>query len=689
VGLADLLLERGLSRADLSNAERLARSESVPLVEAIVTLGLASEETAYGALAAAAGGELVDLSTMPSSELAIRLVPERLARQLLAVPLAVDNRTLTYATCRPFNPDAERDLGFAAGRRTVSKVATRSAVLERLDVCYPRLRELRVLADRVRSDRPTVEAVDALDTTGVSESGVVEFCNRILARAVDIDASEVQIDCSAEGTTVRYRVCGIIEPSLTLPAAISLPIRNRFKTMARVGVAVRSRPQEGTFRLKVNARHIDVRLSSLPTVGGEKLEMRVVDGNSAPPQLDRLGFDADSLGRLRSALTRPDGLVLVAGPGGCGKTTTLYALLAHLRAGRTTVISVEDPVERTLPGLTQVPVNTKAGNTMASTMRSMLRQKPDVIMVGEIRDREVAQVVEQAACTGHLVISSLQTADAASAIMQLASLGFEPARIAECLSVVVGQQLLRSLCPHCRRTYDEHQAQRLGTERGIARVPAAPGSGCPHCKHTGYVGRLPVVEVLAAGDQLRGALARGATLDDIRTAQRAARQPSMRDRALQLVADGITSIDEVDRVLGGSSPAASTTVPARPRVLIADDEPITRMLVKLLLEREPYDVLEAANGRQAVEIAMRQRPDLLMIDLNMPEMDGYEAIARLRRDFTLATLPIIVLTAEDGPGVERRVLELGADDYMLKPFDPAVLLSRVNAVFRRLKVMAA
>jgi CheY-like chemotaxis protein len=318
-----------------------------------------------------------------------------------------------------------------------------------------------------------------------------------------------------------------------------------------------------------------------------------------------------------------------------------------------------------------------------------LRQDPNVIMVGEVRDEEVAQIVGQAAYTGHLVLTSMHTGDAATAITRLANLGLEPFKIAESLAAVLAQRLLRSLCPACRHVHSAEDARRRGAEFGIASAPFSAGSGCEHCNHTGYVGRVPVAELLTPSDGLRDAIGRGATALEIRAAMRAAGFPTMRDHALKLVAAGVTSIEEVNRVLTDDTGSVHAATRDRRRVLVTDDEPITRMLVKLLLEREHFEVLEATNGRDAVDIATRERPDLLLIDLNMPQMDGYEAIGNLRKDLAMATLPIIVLTAEDGPGVEHRVLELGADDYIIKPFDPDILLSRVNAVFRRLKVMAA
>jgi Tfp pilus assembly pilus retraction ATPase PilT/ActR/RegA family two-component response regulator len=405
-------------------------------------------------------------------------------------------------------------------------------------------------------------------------------------------------------------------------------------------------------------------------------------------ELDRMSYDQDTLTRLHRALARPDGLVLVTGPTGSGKTTVLYAALNQLRTGRTNIVTVEDPVERKVVGVTQIPVNQRGGNTFQSVLRSILRQDPDVIMVGEIRDGAVAEIVGQAAYTGHLVLSSLHTVDAATAILRLQNLGLEPFKIAESLSAILAQRLLRSLCPDCRIVHDELEARRRGVENNIPRVHASVGPGCAKCNHTGFGGRVPVAELLTPTDDMREAIMRGATPHEIRAAMRASGFPTLQDQAIRLVGLGVTSIEEVRRVLS-TDDAAQVKANAKKRVLVTDDEPITRMLVKLLLEQEGFEVLEATNGKQAVDIAGREHPDLLLIDLHMPTMDGYEAIATLRRNFTLSTLPIIVLTAEEGPGVEERVLQLGADDYLLKPFDPAVLKSRVNAVFRRLKVLAA
>lgn len=679
----DLLLSQSLVNLhELAVAGEHAERCQVSLADAIVALGFVSENDSYTTLAAAAGLDLVDVSVVTPSPLALRLVHERVARRHVLLPLEEDNRTLTYAISRPFDDEAERDVTFASGRRGHAVLAGRSDLLTALDRYYPKLGELDQLLTRVRSEA-SIEIMDGGDTAAQTDSPIIDLCNHIIARAVEAAASDVHIEPTPQGLAVRYRLCGILEPVFTLPPEAATAICNRYKVMARADIAVRHRPQDGAFRLSVNGRSIDVRFSTLPTINGEKLVMRVIDAQATPKDLASLGYDQENLDRLRRALNRPDGLVLVTGPTGSGKTTVLYSALRCLRNGHTNIVSVEDPVERRVEGVNQIQVNGRAGNTFVTVLRSLLRQDPNVIMVGEIRDAEVAQIVGQAAYTGHLVLSSLHTSDAASAVTRLLNLGLEPFKIAESLTAIVAQRLVRKLCPECRRRHDDVEAKRLGREQGIQSVPHSAGRGCHRCHHTGYVDRIPVAEVLTPDDQVRDAIGRGATASEIRAAMHAAGCRSMRERALSLVAEGVTSIEETNRVL------AEQTVVVRNqdkrRILVVDDDRITRMLVKLLLEQEGYEVLEGENGRHAVEIAHRERPDLLVIDLLMPEMDGYQAIECIRRDVSLATLPVMVLTAEDGPGIEHRVLEMGADDYVIKPFEAPVLLSRVHAAFRRLE----
>ena len=676
-----------LSRQNLAIAVDHCERLRVPLVEAVVDLGFVSENDSYSALAICTGLPLVDLSDVTPSNLALRLVPERVARRHLLLPINEDNRLLTYAIARPFNDEAERDVAFASGRSPQAVVARRSHIVTALDKHYQNLSDVDLLLNRVRSTS-AVEAVGCKETEARTESAVIDLCNHIIARAVEAGASDVHIEPTKQGLVVRYRLGGILETAMTLPAEGATAIRNRYKVMAKIDMSVKHRPQDGAFRLLVNGRAVDVRLSTLPTINGEKFVMRVIDSRTEAQALDALGYDIDNLTRLKKALDKPDGLVLVTGPTGSGKTSVLYSALHHLRAGRSNIVTVEDPVERQVEGITQTAVNSRNGNGFSAVLKTVMRQDPNVIMVSEIRDNDVAQIVGQAAYTGHLVLSSLHTSDAASAVTRLLNLGLEPFKVAETLSAVVAQRLVRKLCPDCRRVHPDIEARTLGREHGIASVAASAGTGCDRCRHTGYVDRVPVAEILTPDSQVRDAIGKGATASEIRAAMQAAGCASMRQRGLELVVEGVTSIDEINRVLA-AEPVAVRAPSVSKRVLVVDDDRITRMLVKLLIEKEGYEVLEGENGRQAIDIAHRERPDLLVIDLMMPGMDGYQAIEHIRHDVSLSTLPVIVLTAEDGPGIEERVLELGADDYIVKPFEAPVLISRVRAAFRRIQRTAA
>lgn len=640
----------------LDRARARAQADALSVPEAIVALGLASERATCSVLAQAARVPLVDLDDTDVSTLAVRLVPEKVARRHLILPIKEDGRHLTYACARPFDDDAERDVLFTSGRQKMG--------------------DLEQLIGRIRSE---LRIAPTEVVAGDESSPVIRLCNQIVTSAAAAQASDVHFEPQKSGVTIRFRIQGILEAVMSLPVEVIQPVTNRFKVMAKLDISQQQRPQDGAFQVTLEDRTIDMRLSCLPTITGEKLVMRLIDSTTEPLGLADLRYDAACARRFQEALSRPDGLVLVTGPTGCGKTTALYAALHYLCDGHTNIVTVEDPVERRVKRANQIQVSNAAGTTFATILRSVLRQDPNVIMVGEIRDTEVAGIVGQAAYTGHLVLSSLHTIDTATAITRLINLGLEPFKVAESLNAIVAQRLLRQLCSGCRLAADESVAS---DDRAATRL----GPGCARCRQTGYVGRVAVAEVLVPTDAIRDAILGGASVDALRQTMRAAGLRSMRDTALDMVEQGITSLDEVERVLGADGDAVERPVSetrARQRILVADDDRMIRMLVRMLLEQEGYEIFEAENGRQAVEVARSERPDLIFMDLTMPGMDGYKAIELIRADVGLAMVPLIVLTSEVGPSVEQRVLDLGADDYLNKPFEQPVLAARVRAVFRR------
>lgn len=674
---------RSLLEGIAAHAERTR----VPVADAVVDAGHVPEQVSYEALAAVLGMTLVPLADTPPSLFAVRMVPASVARRHRLVPLAATDSTLKYATCRPFDEEADRDVAFTSGRRPEAVLATRTDIDDLLLRAYPRSSELEALLGRLRSTS-AIEPLTPAQPGVPSDPVVVDLCLQLIARAVEAGSSDIRVESTHAGAVVRFRASGIMEAVATIPPASAPAVCDRFKAMAQADVSSRMRAQDGGFAVRLDGRRVDVRLSSVPTVGGEKLTLRVIDSGAPFRTLDEIGYPADVHARLRQALSRPAGLVVVTGPTSSGQTTSLYAVLDILRGRSLEILSVEDPIERVLTGVTQVPVNNHAGSTYASVLRSAMRDHADVVAAADMSDAETAAILAQAAYGGRLVLGSLSATDSVTAIVQLLHLGLEPFRIAESLSAVVAQRLVRRLCPHCRVVHATLEAQRQGDVSRATRVGASPGPGCPACRFTGYTGRLVIAELLAPDTALRDAIARGGAVGELRAAMRAAGTLTMRDRGIQLVAEGLTSMDEVNRVLAPDETAAGA-VPAAGRVLVAEDDGVTRKLVRLLLERDGYTVLEAATGRQAVEVAVREHPELVVMDLNMPEMNGYDAISHLRRVPALSAMPVLVLTSEEGPDVERTVMRLGADDYVLKPFDPGILSSRIKAALRRLRVVAA
>lgn len=621
----------------------------------------------------------------------LKLVPEDLARRFGVFPLREDDRHLVVATSNPMDLDAEKALGFASGRTPLFEVAPPDEIESEIEAGYSPERVLESLVSSVDPD--VVDAVRILDETepealaaDALESGpVVKLTNLILRDAITHRASDIHLEPSRGVGTVRFRVDGVLLKYMVIPMPALNRVVSRIKILGRLDIADRLRPQDGRARVQVSDGTYDLRISTVPTRDAEKAVIRILDP-SASLGLDDLGLAAGNVESIRHLLAHRDGILIITGPTGSGKTTTLYAALRELATGEINIMTVEDPVEYELSEITQIQVEERRGVTFASALRAILRQDPDVIFVGEIRDLETAEVAVQASMTGHLVLATLHTNDALSAVQRLVDLGLERSAIAASLRGVVAQRLIRRLCERCARPTGEastpEEEQRLAAIYGVEcmAVPA----GCRACGQTGYRGRTAVAEVAVLDERLGQLIASGATSAELTRAASAAGMRTLRDAALEQVRAGSTTLTELERTLGKTPERTVQRASAETHILLVDDDAVNRTLAKALLTKHGFRVSEAQDGTVALErLANGGNYDLMVLDLDMPKLSGGEVLSEVRSSLATATLPIVVLTGTNDPDAEVRLMEEGADDYIRKPIDPPRFVARIRAALRR------
>ena len=623
---------------------------------------------------------------------ALKLLPEKVARRHLVFPLREDDRNIYVATADPADLEAEQAVGFASGRRTVFEVAPPAAIREAIDSRYSPNRAVESLltgvgeqiADAVRVVEDDHGGSEAISAQEVDAAPVVKLTNLILQDAVVGGASDIHLEPASKGGVVRFRIDGVLRQHMTMPAAALSRIVSRIKILGKLDIADRLRPQDGRAKISVDNRTFDLRISTVPTREAEKAVIRVLAPDTSK-RLEDVGLATRELARVRHLLSYREGIVCVTGPTGSGKTTTLYAAIRELATGMVNIMTVEDPVEYELSGITQIQVDPKRNVTFASALRAILRQDPDVIFVGEIRDAETAQIAVQAAMTGHLVLATLHTNDAVGAIARLVDLGIDRANLAATVRGAVAQRLVRRVCAACGvriagpLTDDE---QRLSRAYGVQ--PVVRATGCARCGHTGYRGRFPVNEVVVSTPQLADQIAAGAPASALQRAATAAGTRPLREVALERVRAGDTTLQEVERVLGDTAEDPPTRPGLGPHILVVDDDAVERTLVSSLLQQNGFRVSQVDDGVQALELLGNGHDYAMLItDLHMPGLDGEGLLARVRRAVSTAGLPVVVLTGSDSLDTEVRLMEEGADDYIRKPIDPPRFVARIRATLRR------
>lgn len=524
--LGELLVECGaVSASDLQRALSKQGGTGRRIGSLLVEAGCTDEESVARCLGLQLGLPYRSPPLRPRPE-ALRLLQPELARRGRVLPLESDPRSLTLAMADPLDSGVLDDVQFQSGRRVAPVVASPNAVLDGLSRSYGGDLERLLEALPPKWRQPGEEEANVLERAARS-APVVKLVDHILSRAVSEGASDIHIEQHLGEIRVRYRLDGVLRTVLGLPSESLEAVLSRLKIMAGMDISIKRRPQDGGLSLKRGETDLTLRVSSLPVKGGEKAVVRILDPDKTPWSLDGLGLSDEDLRKLRTLMKSGQGVILAAGPTGSGKSSTLFATLAELDREGSNLITLEDPVEYRLPGANQVQVNPKAGLTFPTALRSVLRQDPDIIMVGEIRDRETAEIAMASAVTGHLVLSSIHTVDAPGAITRLLNMGVPPYLLAGGLAGVVAQRLVRRLCPSCGG-------------RG-------PG-GCGRC-HDGYQGRTGIFQVLVMTDGLREGVAAGASLGHLRRLATEAGMTSMKEDGLRKIAEGITSPHEVGRVI--------------------------------------------------------------------------------------------------------------------------------------------
>lgn len=612
----------------------------------------------------------------------VKLVPEDLARRFNVFPIREDDRHLVVATADPNDFHAEQALGFASGRTPVFAVAAPSELREAIDAAYSPDRALETILGRVDAESEgsirvlEEEKPEQVGADAVTAAPVVKLANLILRDAVKLRASDIHMEPGRNGGTVRFRVDGVLHQYMQMPMPALNRVVSRVKILGKLDIADRVRPQDGRARVAIVGHTYDLRISTVPTRDAEKAVIRILDPESSIT-LEDLGLADQEMCRFRKLLSHRDGIVVVTGPTGSGKTTTMYSAIRELANGEVNVMTVEDPVEYELPGITQIQVEHRRGVTFASSLRAILRQDPDVIFVGEIRDAETAEVAVQAAMTGHLVLATLHTNDAVSVVQRLVDLGLGRAAIAATLRGALAQRLVRRVCDCCG-------PDAPAGDSGSGAVRPAAKAGCDECGKTGYRGRLPIAEVIAADASLSDAIAKGATLAELGDTARSRGMRSIGEAALEQVLAGRTTEAEVERALGRAPDRAAASQAEVEHILVVDDDKVSRTMARVLLEKAGYRVTEAEDGVKALEaVSNGTRHALMVLDLDMPRLGGDAVLAKVRSSLTNAGMPVVVLTGSSDPDTEIKLMEAGADDYIRKPLDPPRFIARVKAALRR------
>jgi type IV pilus assembly protein PilB len=810
--LASVLQKAGLlPREEIEQALDLAERRKRALWDIVLEDKGVSEEDLAEAISTHMHLPRVRLAATSIDTEAVRSISEELARRYTCIPVSRDDLpgvaeqgepekqgprarpTMVLAMANPADMAAVQDIEFASGCRVKPVVATKTEVMDAIERYYDTEDSLHdLLANVTESEDLQILSVEAEesessvtdDRSQAEAAPVVKMVNLIVLDGIKQGSSDIHIEPAVNDVQVRNRVDGMLRDFMQVPKWLHGPLVSRLKILSKLDIAERRLPQDGRIKVHFQDREVDLRVSTLPTHFGEKIVLRVLGSGRAVPTTTALGMGGGDLQLLKNACAQPQGMILVTGPTSSGKTTTLYSVLNEKKDPSINIITVEDPIEFQLPGISQVQVNVKAGLTFAATLRSILRQDPDVILLGEIRDLETAEIGFHAAMTGHLVFSTVHTNSTTATVARLLELGVDPYLVGASVNLIVAQRLVRKICGNCREEYEpnpEHLERLRIHEEGYTFYH---GAGCDACGKTGYSGREGVFELLRMTPTVKELVNRRASELDLRKAALSAGTRMLLQDALDKVAQGITTVEEVLRVIqlqedevvrcphcnslinlefstcpyclhtlkaicqacsqelkpewricpycntkvtkmtlvgelesghllpaasgvpaespapdAKAAPPADTPVAAgapatpegkppkgkAPRILVVDDDDAIRRLVTRTLQGLSVkpEVMSAADGKEGLQAAKKSKPDLVVLDIMMPGLSGFDVCQKLRSNIQTAFIPILMLTGNTDEESRTKGFMVGTDDYMAKPFSVRELHDRITRLLRR------
>jgi type IV pilus assembly protein PilB len=552
-----------LSAEQIQKALEVQRETREPLAQTLANMGLITEKEKAKVLGKQWGIPFIDLADHPIDPDIVKLIPQHLLQRLKVLPLSKQANRLVVAMVNPLDVFAIDQMRLVSGMEIDTLLATEDDINASLSHAFSGQEEIGAALQQAVSEfgsdsdltiethkteeEPSIDQLKEL----VDDAPIVKLVNLIIRQALRDKASDIHIQPEINRLRVRYRIDGILNDAMVVPKQVQAALISRIKVMAEMDIAEKRKSQDGRISLTVSGRDYDFRVSTFPGVNGEKVVMRILDKRSVQINLARLGISAGMMEEFESLINRSYGIVTVTGPTGSGKSTTLYAALNRINSPEKNILTIEDPVEYQLVGLTQGQVNPRAGVTFATALRTMLRQDPDVILVGEMRDTETAIIAIEAALTGHLVFSTLHTNDAPGAVARLLEMGIEPFLIASSVIGVMAQRLVRVICPDCKEAYTPpvEAFRRLNLAMDLESVTFYRGRGCEKCLHTGYRGRTAVFELMAINDHIRELILRKAPSHAIRQEALEAGMVTLRQDAMQKILEGITTMEEALRVI--------------------------------------------------------------------------------------------------------------------------------------------